>query len=401
MLASFTKLNLALRKYEFAALIESDIFQPIENPVLPMEYLKQPGHDIHYRVSGELPPDGIPECWRQPVVDFTNKLEVDALCGWLVRNQPISLAINTEWDIAKEIFEKTALVVYTVGSQNRPALTCQARPQEKEIFGYVVTNYKIFNYCSLNEYLICYSEFPVRRDLTFYTKYPVVIPSSTPAYNSHYTVEYLKSVSLAGLRHQIDYIKPLLNALETKEILGFCIEIANYIVDSVGPKPAFGSRTVLWGLQRPPLNGMKSVIRCGKTTCLDDLLPSTIPFIISNAREQLEISIDPHNGTGLTAKLHAHGKNLFKVILEDVEEFEKRTCREDASNLFYNVMVVEESNDYSTFPDKKFPLPSSFVSLFLPMGHIKSTKANDDEFIETFQNSEKWLTLHWHGTTPC
>lgn len=124
-----------MEKSEFAGLFESDVFQPVESPELPLEYKKQPGHDIHYRISDALPPDGIPECWRQIVVDFTSNLDVEEVSRWLVRNQPISLAINTDWAIAKDIFEKTALAVYTVGTPNRPAMTCQARPQEKEIFG--------------------------------------------------------------------------------------------------------------------------------------------------------------------------------------------------------------------------------------------------------------------------
>lgn len=146
------------------------------------------------------------------------------------------------------------------------------------------------------------------------------------------------------------------------------------------------------------MNGTKSVIRCGKTTSLDDLLPTTIPFIISNAREQLEISIHPQNETGLTTHLRAYGKDLFKLVMEDVETFEKRTCRENSSSSFYNVMMVLGGNiTDSNVTNEEFPLVSSFVSLFLPLGHIKSTTHRDDKFVEYFQSSGKWLRLHWHG----
>jgi hypothetical protein len=89
--------------------------------------------------------------------DFGSDAQVDSLSQWLVRNQPISLAMNTvggDMGYARSLFEKTSQVVYTVGHPGAPALTCQARPQEGEIFG----------------------EFPVRRDLAKYTRYPVFVP---------------------------------------------------------------------------------------------------------------------------------------------------------------------------------------------------------------------------------
>lgn len=86
-----------------------------------------------------------------------------------MRNQPISLAVNSDMELGKYLFEKTGQVVYTVGTEENPALTCQARPQEGEIFG----------------------EFPVRSKLEEYTKFPVVVPTPTAAYNSNYEPLYL------------------------------------------------------------------------------------------------------------------------------------------------------------------------------------------------------------------
>ena len=70
--------------------------------------------------------------------DFGSDEQVSELAGWLVRNQPISLAMNTvggDFGYARKLFEQTGQVVYTVGQEGNPALTCQARPQEGEIFG--------------------------------------------------------------------------------------------------------------------------------------------------------------------------------------------------------------------------------------------------------------------------
>ena len=38
-----------------------------------------------------------------------------------------------------------------------------------------------------------------------------------------------------------------------------------------------------------------------------------------------------------------------------------------------------------------FPLAQQFVSLYLPMGHVKSTAPNDEAFLARFGASAKWL----------
>lgn len=111
--------------------------------------------DAYYRIGSE-PPAGLegdgdlPEYWRKVVVDFSKmdvsgkkSANVDKLAAWLNKHQPISLAINGKreevFELAVELFDKTGMVVYTIGStddeEHPPALTCQARPQEAEVFG--------------------------------------------------------------------------------------------------------------------------------------------------------------------------------------------------------------------------------------------------------------------------
>ena len=111
--------------------------------------------DAYYRVGNE-PPQGIsgdassdlPEYWRKVVVDFTkmditNATNIQKLAAWLNQHQPISLAMNgprkTIFEWAAKLFDRTGMVVYTIGStdheEHPPAMTCQARPQEAEVFG--------------------------------------------------------------------------------------------------------------------------------------------------------------------------------------------------------------------------------------------------------------------------
>ena len=79
--------------------------------------------------------------------------------------------------------------MYSVGAPGNPALTCQARPQDGEIFG----------------------EFPPRRNMTTYTKAPTIVPSSTPSCNSTYDEAYLIEVdSFSELETRNAGLAPLL-----------------------------------------------------------------------------------------------------------------------------------------------------------------------------------------------
>jgi hypothetical protein len=120
-----------------------------------------------------------------------------------------------------------------IGSSNDPdmppALTCQARPQEAEVFG----------------------EFPPRSSLREYTKFPVVIPSSNPSYDSVYTKEYLLSRKVSEYANKSS--RDLLEAVQNDAVRGFCVVLIQYLqnVCRMNPKTGYGTiRTAVWGLQR-------------------------------------------------------------------------------------------------------------------------------------------------------
>lgn len=47
---------------------------------------------------------------------------------------------------------------------------------------------------------------------------------------------------------------------------------------------------MLFGLQRPPLDGGASVVRLKEDSTVDDVAPYLVPFLVTNARETLQIS---------------------------------------------------------------------------------------------------------------
>lgn len=341
------------------------------------EYTHEGETDTFFKVSSSLPDANEPmeEYWRKVVVDFSpvsspeelqeNDEELYALANWLNANQPISLAVNARYsrmlDLGKRLFETTGLVVYTIGSTNNPeappALTCQARPQEGEVFG----------------------EFPPRKSLGEYTKYPVVVPSSTPSYDSTYTADYLKSVSLSDAVSK--GVEKFIKSVDDKTVRGYCTELVNYLVDAteVNPKHGHGSsRTVLWGLQRPPMvTGLKTCIRADEHTSLDDIGPHVLLFYATNARDQMELSVDPENKDVISICK----KREIPMVLQSHDEFLSR------SEKCLNSVHVHGPMD-------NFPMVGNFVSLYLPLGHIKSTMLDDEDFIAAFTSSKKWLRMH-------
>jgi hypothetical protein len=209
---------------------------------------------IHrYRQSNSLPPIGVEEHWRNVVADVTSpghdvtdERFTSELAEWLVKNQPITLAVNddgeSDFSVALKLFEQTGQVVYTVGTVVEPALTCQARPQDGEVFG----------------------EFPVRRELKKYTKFPVVVPTPTPAYNSVYDARYLRELADTWtvpppLQTVADALDTLDDADHGAEVKGYLRVLYDYLADACSSNPKLGhnnsNRTAMYGLQTPPHNG--------------------------------------------------------------------------------------------------------------------------------------------------
>ena len=288
---------------------------------------------------------------------------VDDLSRWLVKHQPITLAINAPRDdfaLAQALFAQTGQVVYTVGSLENPALTCQARPQDGEVFG----------------------EFPVRGELGECTKFPVVVPTPTPAYNSTYTGTYLAERGAgwqgAGLPAQAAAVAKALACDATR---GYVRELAEYLADACAANPKAShegtGRTAFYGLQTTPQNGQLNFLRCGPAATLDDVAPHLFPFLCTSAWPQLRLSVDPAN-TALAAALDAAGVG-DAVASEDAAAFEARVAAEAP----YNVIDAT--------PVDEFSLVGQFVSRLLCVGHIKSTEPAHQAFLDAFRTSPKWL----------
>lgn len=266
-------------------------------------------------------------------------------------------------------FERTGQVVYTVGAEGSPAYTCQARPQEGEVFG----------------------EFPVRRELSKFTKYPVLVPTPTPAYNAKYELDHLVAKAESAPPPKFAGVASgLLKKISSPAVKGYCVKLMEYLEDAIGVNEGDGSttggpnRSILYGIQRPPLNNQPSVLRCSSTTTIDELAPTLVPFFVTNAQDAMEVSCDPAN-TSLLALLDELGIDAKR---ESDSDFGTRSV----SQPMYNVVTAEAMVE-NTGASKAFPLVGQFVSLYFPMGHIKSATANDSKFKAYFSESEKWLKV--------
>eukprot|EP00940_MAST-03C_sp_MAST-3C-sp2_P000267 g267.t1 len=359
----------------FAEVFENYPFETVDGYTI---HKPSHGEPCAFRMSEELPPDDLNEQWRQVYVDVTTPTSpvgsdmdfVDDVASWLVRNQPISLAVNADgYDMALRLFERTGQVVYTVGdTKDHVALTAQARPQDGEVFG----------------------EFPVRRDLFKYTKYPMIVPSPPAAYNSTYDRAYLVQQDANASEDVMRGDAAVLtNTVESSAVRGYMHVVADYLKDACGCKTGwrFGDgvhRTALYGIQRPPLNGQMTVVRCDESTLLENVAPILLPFVLTNASGQVRVSCDPENDAVITAL----EKTGVDVITQTQSQFGANESAEGSN--WYNCI---RPGDVSIHDDGVFPLAGQFVSLWFPMGHIKSTKPNDQEFLDAFSKSKKWLKV--------
>jgi len=330
-------------------------------------YKQLPSHPaIHYRMAN-APPSEIEECWREPVIDVTSPLADDLksqkfvtnLCLWLNREQPISLAINGDYDLALDMFERTGLVVYSVGSLEKPALTAQARPEDGECFG----------------------EFPPRSQLQEFTHLPVIIPSATPGYNSYYTQEHLLEVSKAPYPVGLEYCTDLFVGC-SPPVLGYVKNLCNYLADACGPKRGVGrgGRTPLYGLQRPPINeNYPTVLRIAAGATLEEAFPLLAPFFVTNARSQLQVSLDPSSSISQSVEKFAG----LEIIKEDTAAFHKRV----ATMTPWTVLTIDGGKGLEPL------LAMHWVSRLFCLGHIKSVNTADEAFVQKFSNSKKWLAI--------
>jgi hypothetical protein len=105
--------------------------------------------------------------------------------------------------------------------------------------------------------------------------------------------------------------------------------------------------------------------------------PVFVLFYATNARDQVKISVDSKN----KALISICEKLGLAHTVESDDSFAGKSA--DAYN------TVHVTGDKQT----SFPMAGQFVSLYFPLGHIKSTKPNDDEFtLKLDQLSQKWLT---------
>jgi len=322
-------------------------------------YTKMEGLPIAIRMNGEEFPKEVEEMWRSTYLDVTtadlqNDEVINKLTKWLNAHQPISCAVNgieMPFKLFNKIFERTALVVYTIGCQKKPALTAQARPQDGEIFG----------------------EFPPRHELSSYTKFPMVIPSPGPGYNTVYEESYLQSK--ANDEFPIAPLAKLVSQVKDSTTRGYCQVLGEYLVDAceVSPKVGGGNggRTVLYGLQRTPVNTI-SVIRSDN---LDEIISRLIPFVGTNASNSICVSTN-------SVEIHNALRNCdIACEVQDDECFDS-WCSDNSP---WNIVRPETLQEWA--------LVGQFTSTLLPCGHVKSTRSDDNDFIEFMKQSKKWLQV--------
>jgi len=263
----------SLQQGEFAALLE-----PLQTPEAAPDGYVRVAQAVAVRVSKELPVS-IKEHWRQVFLDVTSKTShylnseqgISEVCGWLNSQQPISLSVNGSEELGLKLWERSGVVVFTSGTLEEAALSCQARPQDGECFG----------------------ELPPRSQLTEHTRFPMVVPSAAAIYNASYTPQFLMHAASLALPPQLSYMAPILHTIQDQEAKGYCLLLLHYLFDACqGPWEGRGARTSLYGLQRPPLLS-HSLFRITECAAEEDVWPFIMVFLATSARSSLQLSIAP------------------------------------------------------------------------------------------------------------
>jgi len=223
----------------------------------------------------------------------------------------------------------------------------------------------------------------------------VIVPSATPSYNSHYTSEHLAERAKAAVA---EGAAAPASFAPTAEVQGYLSIVGEYLHDATadGPRDGHGARTALWGLQRPPLGQASTVLRLGADTTLDAAAMALYPFYLTNAWEQLRISVDPafkRANCGCRqdpcSTFGADGKGAPGYWQSDNFVADEETDAEfDA-----RVAVEEPWNVLRPGSETEFSIVAHHVSTLFPLGHIKSTRSDDYVFSNHFKNSAKWLRM--------
>jgi hypothetical protein len=225
----------------------------------------------------------------------------------------------------------------------------------------------------------------------------MLVPSPTASYNTSYTREYLLEAAATPLPPDLTYLAPVLHSITDKLARGYCVVLLHYLYDACqGPWHGRGQRTCLYGLQAPPLASV-TLFRVSQTATDSDVWPFILPFLATSARGQLEISMaaDTPARCALEKWVGASGVGggTVGMWVEDEAAFKKRADGK------FNVVQLPEA-DYSnggailddSIGGVSYPLAAHFVTNLMVAGHVK-TVDKDDEFVECFRSSKKWLRI--------
>lgn len=225
----------------------------------------------------------------------------------------------------------------------------------------------------------------------------VIGPTPNAAFFASYDGAYLRGKAasfglVAGASSSsatTDTVSALVDAASSAEARGYLLELAAYLqTAATGPRRCVGQRTGLYGLQRPPLDGKLTALRCGEATTLDELLPFCLVFAMTNAAPQALISVEPANDHLLDElprlQLKAPRLAELALMLHNETQFAEPAFQ---ATLTRTVRPSELAAVH------RFPLAQPFVTRLMPPGHIKSARSDDAPFYAAIEPSAKWLKV--------